>query len=129
MALQQTRIDDTDGSPDAKVITFAFRGKAYEIDLSDKNTERLQKALQPFIDKARTPGSAGTARLRSVPTIEKRDYSSPEFAGLEHRGRTTETEAAWVRENLDKANANRAREGQAPINPNDAKMKARYGLK
>jgi hypothetical protein len=59
---------------------------------------------------------------------EKRDYSSPEWAGTEHRGRTTEAEASWVRANLEAANANRAREGQAPIDIKDPKMVKRYGF-
>jgi len=61
-------------------------------------------------------------------TTEKRDYASPQWAGVEHRGRVTEAEATWVRQNLETANANRAREGQAPINPNEEKMKKRYGF-
>lgn len=61
-------------------------------------------------------------------TGEKRNYSSPEWAGTEHRGRTTEVEAVWVRNNLETANKNRAREGQAPINIKDPKMIKRYSF-
>ena len=72
--------------------------------------------------------AAPRVRQPSRTSASKRDYSGPEWAGVEHRGRTSEAEAAWVRENLDKANANRAREGQSPIDVNDEKMKRRFGL-
>jgi hypothetical protein len=78
-------------------------------------------------DKESTP--TRTRRSSAAPSSgEKKDYSSPEWAGVEHRGRTTEAEASWVRENLEAANANRAREGQAPIDPQDEKFKKRYGF-
>lgn len=64
----------------------------------------------------------------AAPTAPKRDYTDIENIGLEHRGRVTEREAELVRNNLDRANINRARENQAPIDPNDPKMKKRYGF-
>jgi len=33
-------------------VSFAFDGTTYTIDLTDKNKDKLQKALQPYIDKA-----------------------------------------------------------------------------
>lgn len=66
-----------------------------------------------------------TAASRSGP---KADYTSPERAGVLHRGRITAAESEWVRANLDAANANRARVGQAPIDPADPRDQQRYGL-
>ena len=57
---------------------------------------------------------------------EKRDYTSDEWFGVLHRGRVTEEEALMVRNNLDRANRNREREGQTSIDSADPKEKARY---
>ena len=45
--------DDIDGSPAAGTVSFTFNGQEYEIDLSQKNRDRLEKSLQPFIDAGR----------------------------------------------------------------------------
>ena len=71
---------------------------------------------------------AGSSRGAPAPAGPKPDYTSPESAGILHRGRVTTAEADWVRANLDGANANRARSGQPPIDPADPKEKQRYGL-
>jgi hypothetical protein len=51
-------VDDLDGSVippgTGERLTFALRGKEYYLDLSDANVERLNKAVQPFIDAAVT---------------------------------------------------------------------------
>ncbi|PZG02072.1 histone-like nucleoid-structuring protein Lsr2 [Nonomuraea aridisoli] len=46
-------IDDIDGSEAEGTTTFALDGTTYEIDLSGKNREKLEKALAPYITKAR----------------------------------------------------------------------------
>ena len=46
-------IDDIDGSEAEKTTTFAIDGTSYEIDLSGKNREDLEKALAPYITVAR----------------------------------------------------------------------------
>jgi hypothetical protein len=71
---------------------------------------------------------AAPRRAAAAPGPSKTDYSAPDAAGILHRGRVTEAEAAWVRANLDAANANRARVGQPPIDPADPKEQQRYGL-
>ncbi|MDQ1206086.1 hypothetical protein QE377_002445 [Microbacterium sp. SORGH_AS 862] len=62
MAKQQiTRlIDDLDGEvlEAGKTIHFSLEGRAYEIDLSDKNAEKLREAFAPFIKAGRSIGSA-----------------------------------------------------------------------
>lgn len=135
MAQQVVITDDLDESPEAKTTTFALMGRPYEIDLSEKNIEKLEKVLQPFVDKARPAGSELAQRQTrahsTTPTVSaptKTDYTLPENAGLIHRGRVTEAEAQWVRENLDEANNNRIREGQPIIDPNDPTEKKRYGF-
>ncbi|MFC5834574.1 histone-like nucleoid-structuring protein Lsr2 [Nonomuraea insulae] len=46
-------IDDIDGSDAEGTTRFALDGTNYEIDLSGSNRDKLEKALAPFITKAR----------------------------------------------------------------------------
>lgn len=56
MARRVVFVDDLDGSPieDDKggPVTLSLRGEYFEIDLSEKNQAKLEKALEPFITKA-----------------------------------------------------------------------------
>jgi len=45
--------DDIDGSDADGTVTFGFEGVVYEIDLSEKNRAKLEKALGPYISNAR----------------------------------------------------------------------------
>src|SRR5215211_7245752 len=56
------------------------------------------------------------------------DYSSPEHAGERHRGRITEAEKEYVRNNLEEVNTRLSDKGMRLIDPNDPKMAERYGL-
>lgn len=62
-------IDDVDGTEldagEGKQITFSIDGRAYEIDLSDKNADKLYNALAPFVDAARAISAGGTRRSRT----------------------------------------------------------------
>lgn len=93
----------------------------------DRVLEGARKA-----DRATPSASARGARSGSSSSSsssdERVDYGSPDHAGILHRGRVTEREAAWVRDNLERANANRARVGQVAIDPEDAKERQRYGF-
>jgi hypothetical protein len=65
MAKQEivTFIDDLDGTAAQGTVTFALENRAYEIDLSDENTDKLHDALAPFIEHARKASrSAGAAQ-------------------------------------------------------------------
>src|SRR5215213_9047117 len=61
-------IDDIDGSEAVGTVTFALDNRAYEIDLSDENTDKLHEALAPFIEHGRKAGgrsgSGGRGRTR-----------------------------------------------------------------
>jgi hypothetical protein len=61
-----TVTDDLDGSEGAETISFAYRGRAYEIDLGEKSQAKFDKAMAPFLSSARRV-SSGTkiARPRS----------------------------------------------------------------
>ena len=52
---QQTTVrfvDDLDGSDAVGTVTFSLENRAYEIDLSDENTDKLHDALAPFIERS-----------------------------------------------------------------------------
>lgn len=56
------------------------------------------------------------------------NYSSPEHAGEPHRGRITDEEKEYVRNNLSEVNARLERDGYRTIDPEDPDMTERYGL-
>lgn len=62
--------DDLDGSPATQTVKFSIAGTDYEIDLNDKNADKLNKALAPFVTNARTLSRrAATSRRR--PTAKR----------------------------------------------------------
>lgn len=129
MAQKVTFVDDMDGSEGAETVSFAFKGKAYEIDLSSKNVDKLMKALQPFIDAGRASGGGTRApRAPGGANTPRTDYASPDHAGTPHRGRITDAEKLTVKENLDRVNENLKAKGLRTIDPSDAEMKAKYDL-
>jgi hypothetical protein len=76
MAQRVVLIDDLDGSEGDETVTYAVDGQECEIDLSEKNAQKLRDALAAFIEKSRpvqrqtfipTPPtrSAGTRRKSS----------------------------------------------------------------
>jgi hypothetical protein len=90
--------DDLDGSPNAETVRFSLQGRTYEIDLATKSREKLEKALQPFIDKAsgvtRAPGSLrlptnGGSKAKSNPQASE-DRTARQWAqatGLKVNGK------------------------------------------
>jgi hypothetical protein len=56
------------------------------------------------------------------------NYNDPEYAGLPHKGKTGEVEAAFVRDNLELVNERRAAAGHPPIDPSNAEHAKRYGF-
>jgi hypothetical protein len=82
-------VDDIDGTVIAdgsgSTVTFSLERKSYEIDLSDANLQKLQKALEPFISASR-PVSAGNGRAST-----SRSRSN--------RGTDLNAVRAWAREN------------------------------
>jgi hypothetical protein len=56
------------------------------------------------------------------------NYNEPENAGLPHKGKIGETEAAFVRDNLELVNTRRAEAGHEPIDPANPVHVKRYGF-
>lgn len=57
--------DDIDGTEAQQTLQFGFEGKNYEIDLNDKNAEKLRDALAPFITAGRKISGSGRGRASS----------------------------------------------------------------
>ncbi|MEU7004646.1 Lsr2 family protein [Nonomuraea sp. NPDC046570] len=99
--IQEIFIDDIDGSAAEGTTTFALDGATFEIDLSGKNREKLEKALAPFITKARAvraerPGrgrrGAGVSRAMSrEKSTEIRQWAKAHGLPVSERGRIAAT--------------------------------------
>jgi hypothetical protein len=63
-----TLTDDLDGSEASRTVTFAVDGTTYELDLSDKNAAKFEKALAPFVAAGR--------KVRPGRHVPRRSYSS-----------------------------------------------------
>jgi hypothetical protein len=86
--------DDIDGSADAETVTFGFQGVVYSIDLSQKNLDKLTKALSPFIDRAtKQRGSAAATRKpaakaqRPYDIAQLREWAGKNKVKVPSRGR------------------------------------------
>lgn len=82
-------IDDIDGSPAARTITFSIEGTGYEIDLSEGNVKKFLEDLAPYLDVARktrpsvrrrprtpAPGRENNAAIRAWANANGYDLSS-----------------------------------------------------
>ena len=96
--------DDLDGGEATQTVTFGLAGTNYEIDLSDKNADKLAKALDPFVAAARKVGkTSGRTKKAAVggPTpAEIRAWANDNGYEVPERGRIP----ADVREAFDAAN-------------------------
>ncbi len=91
--------DDVDGKPikegQGGTFSFALDGVEYEIDLSNKNKEALDKAITPYVQAARRVGGRrrraanGTSAARIDPgqTRAIREWASQNGYEVSSRGR------------------------------------------
>jgi hypothetical protein len=138
MAREIVYLDDLTGERNAETVRIGWNDVWFEVDLAEANRTKLTEFIETYINAGRPAGheepkpevTRRTRRPRGEGASgeEKLNYSDPQNAGIAHRGRVTEAEAEWVRNNLDEANANRTRAGQPLIDPNDEKEKKRYGF-
>lgn len=63
--VQVLLVDDLDQSPADRNVTFSLDGEHYEIDLSKPNIEKLEAALEPYIQAARKV-RGGRSRARAT---------------------------------------------------------------
>ena len=57
-------VDDLDGKAADETVQFALDGVSYEIDLAEKNAQKLRSELQPWVTAGRRTG--GSRRHRGV---------------------------------------------------------------
>jgi hypothetical protein len=63
-------LDDIDGGPAVRTLTFAWEGVTYEIDLNEKNMTKIEKAMGPILvnaRKVRTDKASGRKGATAAP--------------------------------------------------------------
>jgi hypothetical protein len=102
-------VDDLDGSDATETVSFGLDGTSYEIDLNDKNAEKLRSALAGYVGNARKVagrrGGGRTAKRNGSSSEgpsarEIRDWARSNGHTVPDRGRIP----ADVREAFDSAN-------------------------
>ncbi|HMH93716.1 MAG TPA: Lsr2 family protein [Streptosporangiaceae bacterium] len=69
--------DDLDGSEAEGTVTFALNGIDYELDLSEKNREKLLKAFEPYVSGGRKVSTRTSSRSsRGGGSPKKHDQSA-----------------------------------------------------
>jgi nucleoid-associated protein Lsr2 len=88
--------DDLDGSEATQTVTFGLDGTSYEIDLNDKNADKLRNALAAYIGHGRKVGAAPRRGARkSASSIggpsakEIRDWARENGHDVPERGRVS----------------------------------------
>src|ERR1700712_1814255 len=103
MAQRILVLDDLDGSEGATTRRYSFGGRFYEVDRTDDNQAKFEKAIKRFIDKSRVslrspgrppatrtkastkePSGRGVSRTRS---LTFREGPRPPVAGRQVQGR------------------------------------------
>lgn len=105
MAKKLVYLDDMDGTPIEEgtaggPIEFSLGETFYRIDLNEKNTAKLQKALAPFIEKAEEVEPPKPEPVTIITPRTTRRSSSGDGGG--GSGRTKEeldTIRTWARQN------------------------------
>ncbi|MDI3418412.1 histone-like nucleoid-structuring protein Lsr2 [Streptomyces luteolus] len=104
--VQVLLVDDLDGGEADETVTFALDGKSYEIDLSNKNADKLRVALEQFVQKGRRTGGRSArgkgraAAASSENTAQIRAWAKENGFEVNDRGRVP----ASIREAYEKAN-------------------------
>ncbi|MGP9684042.1 histone-like nucleoid-structuring protein Lsr2 [Brachybacterium sp. AOP3-A1-3] len=100
---RKTRIilsDDLDGSAATSTIGFTLDGVTYEIDLNDKNAQKLRDDFAAWMEHARRVGGRarrGASRGRSDETKRIREWARVNGYEIADRGRvSSEIRAAYA---------------------------------
>ena len=94
-------LDGTEGS-DIQTVTFGFDGATYEIDLSKKNRDAMEKALTPYLNAARKPAgrrarAASPTRRSSVSTEDRAWLRENGYPEIKDRGRLSKEASEALR--------------------------------
>jgi hypothetical protein len=89
--VQVLLVDDVDGSEASESISFGFEGTNYELDLSDKNAQKLRDELA-WVKAARRTGDTRrpTKRSSNVDLKAPRAWAASNKIQLSNRGRVSE---------------------------------------
>lgn len=99
MAQQTTIIlvDDLDGTEADEQVEFSVDGRAYEIDLSTKNAEKLRESLAPYVAAARRgsgrrstasgTSSNGSSTSERAANRAVREWATAQGMKISERGR------------------------------------------
>src|SRR5262245_50116746 len=87
--------DDLDGGKAAETVQFGIDGRAYAIDLSQRNARALRKVLAPYVESGRpvkagrpTKGrSRGTTARNAPSSQEVREWARSQGIEVADRGR------------------------------------------
>ena len=71
-----TVVDDLDGSEGAATVKFGWLGQEYEIDLTQKNTDRFAKVIDPYLTAARQVGGRRTSARGDGSSRSKSDTAA-----------------------------------------------------
>lgn len=58
-------VDDIDGTAASETVTFTIDGSRYEIDLTEKNAEKLRSVMSGWIDASRRSTNHRTRAVRT----------------------------------------------------------------
>lgn len=89
--------DDLDGSDGAETVTFSYKGTNYEIDLSNKNAQKLESALEPYVNAGRKVGrassgsSSGGSRSNAAELQKIREWAASQGIEVSARGRIAQS--------------------------------------
>lgn len=95
--VQILMIDDLDGGDAEETVTFALDGQKYEIDLSEKNANRLRSTLHTYMKSGRRHKAArgGRSTARAVSgrqrSAEIREWAKQVGIKVNNRGRVPAT--------------------------------------
>ncbi len=99
-------VDDLDGSEASETVSFGLDGTSYEIDLNDKNADKLRTVLAGYVGNARKvagrrsrPAGKRTVTSEGPSAREVRDWARSNGFKVPDRGRIP----ADVREAFDSA--------------------------
>jgi hypothetical protein len=82
--------DDIDGSAAIETVRFALDGVEWEIDLSERNANRLRNSLSEFIAHGRKVGGKRTRKLASSHEVDPkavRKWAEAQGIEIHARGR------------------------------------------
>ena len=90
--VQVLLVDDVDGSEASESISFGFDGTNYELDLSDKNAQKLRDELAPWVKAARMTGGTRrqTKSSSNVDLKAVRAWAASNKIQLSNRGRVSQ---------------------------------------